>query len=89
MLDSIKLSLRISNTAFDIEILDLIEAAEIDLMISGVNKIDSEDPLIKRAITIYVKAHFGYDHPDASRFEESYINLKQHLSMSIDYNEVI
>lgn len=89
MLGDVKLSLRISTDDFDTEIQDLIEAAKIDLNISGVNKIKDSDFLIKRAIICYCKAHFGYDNPDAERFEESYIMLKQHLSLSSDYNEVI
>lgn len=88
MLDSIKTTLRISNTAFDIEILDLIDAAKMDLKISGVNKIDYDDPLIKRAIIVYVKANFGWDNPDAERLQESYNMLKQHLSLAGDYNAI-
>ena len=88
MLNSVKTSLRINNTAFDSEILDLIEAAKMDLKISGVNKIDETDPLIKRAITLYVKSNFGWDNPDSERLQESYNMLKQHLSLSGDYNVV-
>lgn len=88
MLDSIKLSLRIRNTAFDSEILDLIDAANKDLNIAGVLLKDDYDPLIKRAITIYVKANFGWDNPDAERLQESYVMLKQHLALSGDYNVV-
>lgn len=89
MLDKLKRELRISNNAFDDDILDLIESAKKDLSISGVNKIDELDPLIKRAITIYVKANFGWDNPDADRLQESYLKLKQHLSLSGDYNVVV
>lgn len=88
MINSIKTSLRIKNTAFDTEIIDLIDACKIDLKISGVNKIDEEDALIKRAITIYVKANFGWDNPDAERLQEAFVMLKQHLSLSGDYNVV-
>lgn len=98
MLDDIKLSLRINNTAFDAEINDLIDASKLDLGISGVEKIETKDeedkliisdPLIKRAITIYVKANFGWDNPDAERLQKSYDMLKQHLSLSGDYNVVV
>lgn len=88
MLDDVKLALRISNQAYDVEIADLIDAAKLDLQISGVNKIDETDPLIKRAIIVYVKAHFGYDNPDAERLQQSYVLLKQHLSMAGDYDVV-
>ncbi|WP_313413143.1 phage head-tail connector protein [Sedimentibacter sp.] len=46
------------------------------------------DPLIKRAITLYCKANFGYDNPDAERFAESYKMLKIHLALSSDYQVV-
>jgi len=89
MLDSVKLSLRIKNTAFDTEILELIDAAKLDLGISGVEKIDELDGLIIHAIKTYVKANFGWDNPDAERLQESYLMLKQHLSLSGDYNVVV
>lgn len=88
MINSIKTSLRIKNTAFDTEITDLIDACKIDLKISGVNKIDEKDSLIKRAITIYVKSNFGWDNPDSEKLQHSYNMLKQHLALSGDYNVV-
>jgi uncharacterized phage protein (predicted DNA packaging) len=89
MLNDVKLSLRITSTAFDIEVQDLIEAARLDLIQSGVSILkanDDTDPLIKRAITLYCKAFFGYDNPDADRLRDSYVMLKQHLSLAADYN---
>lgn len=89
LLDDIKAALRVNDTDLDGEILDLIEAAKADLILSGVHESkvnDDTDPLIKRAITVYVKAHFGYDDPKiAERFEQSYISLKQHLTLSAEY----
>lgn len=85
MLQDIKNALRVSGDDLNIEILDLIESAKADLALSGVHesKITDSDPLIKRAITIYCKAHFGYDDPKiAERFEQSYISLKQHLTLT-------
>lgn len=88
MLEDVKTALRISGNDIDGEILDLIEAAKADLILSGVHKdkIVDTDPLIKRAIIVYCKAHFGYDDPKiAERFEQSYISLKQHLTLSAEY----
>jgi len=88
LLDDIKTALRISGNDLDGEILDLIEAAKADLILSGVHesKAEGTDPLIKRAIIVYCKAHFGYDDPKITeRFEQSYISLKQHLTLSIEY----
>lgn len=88
MLEDVKNSLRISGHDLDMEILDLIEAAKADLILSGVldSKVIDTDPLIKRAVTVYCKAHFGYDDVKLSeRFEQSYISLKQHLTLSTEY----
>jgi uncharacterized phage protein (predicted DNA packaging) len=88
MLGDVKTSLRISGNDLDMEILDLIESAKADLILSGVNKdkVVDTDPLIKRAITVYCKANFGYDEPKiAERFEQSYISLKHHLTLSSEY----
>ena len=88
MLEAVKTSLRMNGTDLDEEIQDLIEAAESDLALSGVMKerIVETDPLIKRAVIIYCKAHFGYEDVKMSeRFEQSYISLKQHLTLSQEY----
>lgn len=88
LLDDVKLALRISSSAFDGEVVDLIEAARQDLILSGVsqNKAqDENDPLMKRAITVYCKAHFGFDNPEAERFAKSYDMLKAHLTLSQEY----
>ena len=85
MLESIKLALRVTINDFDEEIQGLIDAARRDLAIAGVDKIDETDPLIRRAIITYCKANFGYDNPEAERFQRSYDMLKQHLSLSYDY----
>ena len=88
MLNDIKNALRISGNDLDMEILDLIEAAKADLILSGVqdSKVIDTDPLIKRAITVYCKAHFGYDDSKiVERFEQSYISLKHHLTLSTEY----
>lgn len=85
MLNSIKKVLRISETnqSYNDEINDLILAAKDDLKISGIasSLIDDNDPLIKRAIITYVKAHFGYDNPEADRYSLAYESLKTHLSL--------
>jgi uncharacterized phage protein (predicted DNA packaging) len=88
LLDDAKLALRITNNDFNDEITDLINAAEADLGLSGIDPsmVLETDPLIKRAVMIYAKANFGFDNPDADRLTQSYEVLKQHLSLSGDYN---
>jgi len=88
MLEVVKSALRIDGDDLDGEIEDLIDAAKIDLRITGVDdeKILETDPLIKRATILYCKAHFGYDDPKvAERFEVSYKSLKTHLTLSSEY----
>jgi len=89
ILDDVKVALRIAatNTAFDGEVGDLIDAATDDLALAGIISDDTTDPLIKRAIITYCKAHYGYDNPDAERFLQSYLMLKRHLALSVDYTE--
>lgn len=91
ILDDVKVALRIAatNTAFDGEVNDLISAATDDLALAGIISNDNTDPLIKRAIITYCKAHYGYDNPDAERFLQSYLMLKMHLSLSVDYTEEV
>lgn len=88
MLTKVKTALRISHAALDEEIQDLINAAKSDLILSGVTSTKANvetDALIIRAVTTYVKAHFGYDNPDADKLLNAYEMIKGHLSSSIDY----
>lgn len=87
LLVDIKQCLRISSASYDTEILDLIEAAKADMKLSGVlaEKINESDSLIKRAITIYVKANFGFENPDYEKLIQAYNSLKNHLTLSQEY----
>lgn len=84
LLDDVKVVLRITNTAYDTEIQDIIDAAKLDLGIAGVYSTLETDSLIKRAITTYVKAQFGY-REDAERFQNSYNMMKQQIAMASEY----
>lgn len=88
MLAKIKTLLRITNSAYDAEITDLIAAATADLVLSGVlesKATDDTDALIVRAISTYCKANFGWDNPASEKLQVSYEMLKKHLTMSRDY----
>jgi hypothetical protein len=89
MLESAKTALRANgNPDLEQEISDLVDAAKLDLELSGVLSVktnDLEDALIKRAIITYCKANFGWDNPEADRFQRSYDSLKNHLSLSVEY----
>ena len=90
MVEDVKRELRITNTAYDMEVLDLIEAAKLDLKIPQINelKILESDPLIKRAIILYCKANFGLDNKDSEKYQKSYDNLVEKLSLSLFYKDV-
>lgn len=86
-IDDVKKHLRISTDALDIEVQDLIDAAEEDLELSGIDpeKIVDTDPLIRRSVVTYCKANFGYDNPDHERLLRAYHLLKSHLTLADDY----
>jgi hypothetical protein len=85
LIDDIKQALRITSTAYNTEISDLILAAKADLGICGLLAISETDALIKRAIITYCKANFGWDNPDSAKLQNSYEMLRNHLSLSADY----
>lgn len=86
---SLRAALRINHPKHDDEISDLIAAARADLCELGgirADKVyDESDPLIKRAITAYVKAEFGLDNGDAEHYHDSYEMMKRHLMLSSEY----
>ena len=88
MLEKVKLALRITTTAFDDELLDLIDAAKIDLGIAGVDvpvtTDQAADVIINKAIITYCKLNFG--EPDQyDRLKASYDEQKAQLSMATGY----
>ena len=88
MLEKVKLALRITTTAYDSELQDLIDAAKVDLGIAGVVvpvTTDSDlDVIIQKAIITYCKLNFG--EPDQyDRLKRSYDEQKAQLSMATGY----
>lgn len=87
LVQKIRQRVRLSTTSLDEEILDLIDEVKADLKLSGVcaEKIIDNDPLILRAISTYCRAYYETDNVKASRLQESYEFIKQHLTISLDY----
>ena len=84
MLEKVKLALRIVTDAYDIELSDLIVAAQLDLGVAGVVIPASWDALVERAIITYCKCNFGQ--PDEyDRLKASYDEQKAQLSMATGY----
>lgn len=86
MLTKVKLALRITTTAYDTELTDLIAAAQIDLGIAGVVLPGTLDAISTTAIITYCKLHFG--EPDEyDRLKASYDEQKAQLSMASGYTD--
>jgi uncharacterized phage protein (predicted DNA packaging) len=87
-IDDVKKVLRISSSAFDTEISNLISAAQEDLKIFSIvpEKVVDTDPLVRNAIITYVKAQFGWDNPDAEKLMTSYESQKSALALVRKYN---
>ena len=88
--NKVKTSLRVTTDEQSIveDIKDLISSARADLILSGVlpSKANNEnDSLISRAVKTYCKANFGLSNPDMEKYNESYIMIKKHLLLSLEY----
>ena len=84
ILQAAKLALRITTTAFDDQISDLIDAALLDLETAGVTKVDPNDALVRQAVVTYVRMHFG--EPDEwDRLKTSYDEQKAQMSTRTGY----
>lgn len=91
MLDEVRSALRVDGNELDAEIQGLIDAAVADLTLSGVDPAKAQamtDPLIRRAVVIYCRAHFDYADQAADRLLQSYAMLKAHLTLAEDYRVV-
>lgn len=90
MLDLVKVALRITSTAYDAQLNQLIAAALADLGITDINAAllvaDTDKPLIKQAVMTYCALNFG--NPDNyDRLKAAYDEQKAQLLMSADYTE--
>ena len=85
-LDKVKMGLRISTTAYDEELTDLIKAAEADMGIAGVVVPSSLDEIVTRAIITYCKMSFGLPE-DYDRLKRSYDEQKAQLVTATGYTD--
>ena len=100
LLDKVKAACRITSTAYDDELTDLINAAKYDLGIGGVehDALDTDadeaeddddeefDPLIRRAIITYCRANLGSP-DDYDRLKASYDEQKGQLTFATGYTD--
>jgi hypothetical protein len=86
MLEKVKMALRITTTAYDAELTDLIESAKLDLSIAGVVLPPTIDALVTKAIITYCKMSFGIPE-DYDRLKASYDEQKAQLATATGYTE--
>lgn len=93
LLDDARVAVRVTSTAFDAELTDLINAALADMGITNINpallvSTSGILPLIKKAVITYCKMNFGEIEPEKyDRLKASYDEQKAQLSMSSEYND--
>lgn len=79
-----RLWVRKSAKSFDDEIIQTTAACFLDLQNAGITVFSPDDPLLRQAAKLYLKAHFGYD-AESDKWERAYEHLKAALSLSSDY----
>ena len=90
LIDKVKVACRVTTTAYDDELTDLISAGLNDL---GITDIDAAlltstatEPLIQRAVITYCKMNFGYLNVEQyQKFKASYDEQKAQLLMNSNY----
>ena len=88
LLDDVKMALRVTTTAYDAELTDLIDSAKLDLGLAGVVIPNPMPVLVSTAIKTYCKLNFGT--PNASNYEylkRSYDEQKAQMSMASGYTD--
>ena len=83
-LGKVKMALRISTTAYDDELTDLMAAAQQDLGIAGVVLPEELDEICSRAVITYCKMSFGLP-DDYDRLKKSYDEQKAQLVTATGY----
>lgn len=91
LLDKVKMACRVTTTAYDEELSDLICAGVRDIGITDVRQellenVNQLPPLIQRAVITYCRLNFGQP-DDYDRLKRSYDEQKAQLLMSSAYTE--
>ena len=85
---AVKMSLRISTSAFDTELAELIDACKQDLKMKGVQKIDDSEKLTRQAIKLYCRANFANgDTKERELYADRYEKLAAAMSLCSIYDE--
>lgn len=88
LLDDVKMALRVTTTAYDNELNDLIESAKLDLGIAGVEIPETMPAVVSTAIKTYCKLNFGTPNPSNYEYlKKSYDEQKAQMGMSSEYSD--
>lgn len=79
-----KMAARITTTAFDAQVSDLLDAAILDMGVAGVQA--ELDPLVTQAAITYFLMHFGQP-DDYDRLKRSYDEQKAQLATCTGYTK--
>lgn len=88
LLYRVKHAMRRPNMTEDMaqELSDLVDAALADLRAAGVSNVDTQDPLIRRAVITYCRANF-WPTGDYDKLKASYDEQKAQLRMTTNYTD--
>ena len=86
LIDTCKMALRVTTTAYDSEITAYIDAAKLDLQIAGVNTTTFTDRLTEKAILTYVRMSFGSP-ANYDKLKASYDEQKAQLMNATGYTD--
>lgn len=93
LLDKVKVACRVTTTAYDEELEDLIRAALDDMNITDIDSFLLEcqnelQPLVQRAVITFCKMNFGFSaltEAQYDRLKASYDEQKAQMLMNSDY----
>lgn len=86
MLTAAKMALRITTDAFDTEVVNLLNAALLDLGVAGVVVPAEVNALVQQACITYVRINFGQP-DDYDRLKKSYDEQKAQLATCTGYTD--
>lgn len=84
MLDKVKLAMAITTDAYDNELLDLIDAAVLDLGIAGIDNAMPTDKLFQRAVITYCRMMF-HSPADFENLRRAYETMKGQMRSASGY----
>lgn len=87
LISKCRMALRRVGTTFDDEINDAIDAALVDLGIAGITNTALNDPLVIKAIKVFVKMDSGDFDDEYDRLKASYDELKAEMGMNHSYTD--